>query len=222
MLVKPVKNNLAYEAAEHSPQFGLVMLGTEALREYLSDLDSKHLRSSDHSFVAVYGLDQHFYYKIERISLGKPVVHEIGVGLVTENSGKIVLDRVHPILYQYKDEQPRIILNQTPPAIRTNPDDIIIISSYVPSSLLEALPASNVIITATGPHQPHPVEIAPYSLLGRLDDDVQSIKLKDVPSCAKSYPTVNDAPEVKGLIIYDEEWDKLRYYNGEEWRSLGW
>ena len=221
MIIKPTKHRIAYEAAKYIDQ-DLVMLGTEALQPYLSDLDSKHLLSSEHSFVAVYGLEEYFYYKIERISKGKSVVFEVGVGLVKENSGNITFERVHPILYQYKDEQPRVILNQTPPYIRTHKDDIIIISSYIPSSLLEALPASNVIITAIGPHQPHPVEIAPNSVLGRQDDDIESIKIQDLPSCAKSYPTVQDAPEIKGIIIYDEEWDKLRYYNGEEWRSLGW
>ena len=215
-------NKVAFEAAEYSSSLqSLVLLGTEALATYLSDVHERNLRSSEHSFVAVYGIDQHFYYKIERISNGVPCVYEVGVGTVTQSEGNIILERTHPILYKYKDEEPRLLLNQTPPPFFKDKDDIIIVSSYIPSSLAEALPSAHTIVTSSAPHCPQPVEIQENSLLGRLDGDVESLSIEKLPAVAPTFDSVRDAPEIKGSIIFDNEWNVLKYYNGKEWIQIG-
>lgn len=210
--------NLAIEAAQYDHSLRcLVMVGSENICEHVTQ--GQKFCSTDHSFAAVYGLNNHFYYRIDQIENGQTVVFEVGIGLVEVVENKVALKRTNPLIYKFKNEEPRVIVGETIPSFNTT--DKIIVSSYVPTSIGEALPEDNMVITSIAPHTPHPIKLPKNSVLGRLEDDVQPITLSDLPTVVTSYPSTSQAPQIKGIIIYDEGWDILKYFNGKEWRELG-
>jgi hypothetical protein len=56
-------------------------------------------------------------------------------------------------------------------------------------------------------------------VLGRIGSNVRSLNINDLCR-ATSYDSCKDAPKTKGLIIYDNADDCLKYYSGKGWRKI--
>jgi len=218
------KNKLAIEAAVYyHPLNGLKLLGTEALHAAFPELETTSYNSKDHSFLSNYGFDSRFFYKIERYQRdGTVAAFEIGVAHLTNHDNNIILRRSQPLFFQYRDEPLRSALDVATYSFLCKTDDTLIVSTHVPTTLVECFVDENMVIVSKDRHVPHPVYLKKHSVLGRVgEEDIDSVNIYDLPSVAQSVERIQDAPEIKGLIVYDEEWDILKYYNGNEWRELG-
>ena len=210
---------VAYEAARNNEKHAcLTLLGTEALYNEYPDLQRAKITSSTHSFLSIYDLENSFYYRIDRIHNSESIAHEIGVGELVEKDGLILLKRTQPLYVQAVGEERRVAYGTKP--INLTTDDLILVTSYIPTNIIEALPDPHMIITSINDHHPHPLKVEENSVVGRLEDTIESIKISDLPCVAPTYANVDEAPKIKGSIIYSEEWDCLKYYNGTEWRSI--
>ena len=221
MKIRTSKNKIAIEAAVYyAPLNSLKLLGTESLYAAFPDLEISRFNSKDNSFVSIYGFDNRFFYKIERVRDNEILSFEVGVGYLSTHDGNIVLRRTQPLIYQFEDEPMRSAVNCNPAPFICN--DTLLVTTYTPTSLTECFTDENMVIVSKDRHIPHPVYLDQHSVLGRVGEkDIDSVNIYDLPSVAQSVPSVDDAPKVKGLIIYDEEWDILKYYNGTEWREIG-
>jgi len=211
---------VAYEAAEYySPLRGLKLLGTEGLYTQFPRIRDAKVSSKTNSFLVAYDLEDDFYYRFDIIVNSESVANEIGVGELVEHDGNIILKRTQPLYVQAQGEERRVAYGVRPIDLTSN-EDLIMVTSYTPSNIIEALPDPHMIIISLADHHPHPLKIEENSLIGRLDDTIESIKISDLPNVAPSYDDIADAPLIKGSIVFDNEWDTLKYYNGKEWRSL--
>jgi hypothetical protein len=214
---------IAYESAEaYLPVTNsLKMLGTEALYTLLPGLQHANITSKTHSFISIYDFDHSFYYRIDRMDGDESVANEIGLGTLTEHNGNIVLIREQPIYVQAINDEKRAAYGTRPLNLRHLKNNTLIVTSYIPTNIVEALPDPHMIIISLADHSPHPLKIEKQSVVGRLDDTIESIKISDLTSSvAPTYKNTNEAPKIKGLIIFSEEWDCLKYYNGTEWKSI--
>jgi len=211
---------IAYEAAEYYfPMRGLKMLGTEALYTQFPGIANANITSKTNSFLSTYDLEHQFYYRIDIIVNSESVANEIGVGELAEHDGNIILKRTQPLYVHARGDERRIAYNARPLDL-TSEENLLMVTSYTPTNIIKALPDPHMIIVSLADHHPHPLKIEENSVIGRLDDTIESIKISDLPNVAPSYDDIADAPLVKGSIVYDNEWDTLKYYNGTEWRSI--
>jgi hypothetical protein len=214
---------VAYESAEayHSVANSLKMMGTEALYPLFPGLKHANITSKTHSFIATYDFDHSFYYRIDRMSGSESVANEIGLGTLTEHNGNVIFIREQPIYVQAIDDEKRAAYGTRPLNLRNIKEDTLIVTSYIPTNIVEALPDPHMIIISLDDHSPHPLKVEEQSVVGRLDDTIESIKISDLTSSvAPTYKNTDEAPKIKGLIIFSEEWDCLKYYNGKEWKSI--
>ena len=211
---------IAYEAAEHYGPIphALKMLGTEALYDEFPDIKYAHINSETNSFISIFDLDHNFYYRIDRIHKGDSIANEVGLGELVENSGNIVMLRTQPMYVTAVGEDRRAAYG-TKPLNFTAVTDTLMVTSYIPMNVVEALPDPNMIITSLGDHHPHPLKVEEGSVIGRKQDGtIDSIKFNELPAIA---PKVEDAPAEEGSIAYDPEAKTLKFYNGTEWRVIG-
>ncbi len=210
----------AYEAATSYRPIpnALKMLGTEALYEEFPDIKYAHIKSETNSFISIFDLDNDFYYRIDRIHNGDSIANEVGLGALVENSGNIVMLRTQPMYVTAVGEERRAAYG-TQPLNFLDVTDTLMVSSYVPINVIEALPDPNMIITSLGDHHPHPLKVEENSVIGRRQDGtIDSLKFNEIPAIA---PSVDDAPEEEGSIAYDSTTKQLKFYNGTEWRVIG-
>lgn len=211
---------VAYEAAEHYGALpnAIKMLGTEALYDEFPDIKYAHFKSETHSFISIFDLDHHFYYKIDRIHKGDSIANEIGLGELVQNSGNIVMLRTQPMYVTAVGEERRAAYGTNPMNFEAVTDTLLV-TSYIPTNVCEALPDPNMIITSLDDHHPHPLKVDEDSVIGRnKDGTIDSIKFNELPAIA---PPIKKARLEEGSIAYDSEAKQLKFYNGEEWRVIG-
>jgi hypothetical protein len=217
---------VAYEAAKDygaNPN-SLLMLGTESLYATFPELERSHLCSEHNSFISIYDLDHSFYYRIDRLEGQDSVANEVGIGNLIEHSGNIVLVRSQPMYVTPKDEE-RMCCYGSKPLDFSNLDDILMVTSYIPTNIVEALPDPNMIITSLDDHFPHPLKIEKQSVIGRLTDTIESIAIADLAKLVSGGSLVAPplTPETKpelGTIVFDPDAVCLCYWNGKNWIQL--
>jgi len=219
---------VAYEAAEaYFPVTNsLKMMGTESLYELLPGLQHANITSKTHSFIATYDFDHSFYYRIDRMDGPESVANEIGLGTLTEHSGNIILIREQPIYVQAVNDEKRSAYGTRPLNLRNIDDDtLIVVTSYIPTNIVEALPDPNMIITSLDDHLPHPLKIEKQSIVGRLTDSIESIAIADLAKLVSggslvAPPLTADTKPELGTIVFDTDTTCLCYWNGKSWVQL--
>lgn len=212
---------IAYEAGEYYlPLRGkaLKLLGTEALYAFVPQVKDANLISKTSSFLTTYDLEHSFYYRIDVLLNSITIAHEIGVGELQEHDGNICLLRTQPLYVQLEGEERQVAYGSRPLCLLDYKN--IMVSSYIPTNVVEALPDPHMIIVSTADHHPHPLKVEENSVVGRLNDTIESLNIADLPCVAPTYANVEEAPKIKGSIIYSDEWDCLKYYNGTVWKSI--
>jgi len=148
----------------------LELKGTEALRQYNSSLIPPE---SDISFKNLFGFDCNFFYKVDLITNNKVTKSEYGIGHLISSGDSVILKRELP-MYLYSND--RVVpCHNGPHHFITEGNDYLTIYSTTPSSYIELLANSNCVIASSEPFSPSPIPVENNSLLGRLDDNVQSI-----------------------------------------------
>lgn len=150
------------------------LLGTEAL---LCVDEFKHLNvsSKDNSFLSVFGLDVKFFYSLELKS--NEAFVERGLGYVEQHDGKFFLKRSRP--FYIIDNGVTLSAKRLRPIVCSD-EECLLVSSYTPTTFIETLTDSNSIITSISPHIPTSVVVGKNSVLGRREENVESIPLTDL------------------------------------------
>ncbi|NDD83983.1 hypothetical protein EBZ38_06860 [bacterium] len=226
----------------------ICLTGTELACSYFPELRNGPC-SNNNSFYRVFGFDCKFYYKLEKYSKGKLLDTEIGIGHIEQSGDLIFLKRDRPIIYKH-DDGPICPVTMPVHAFSCfNDNEYVIVQSHQPYSIPELLIDPFSIIVSTSNNPASTVQLNENSILGRLEEDVQSISLSNIKDytiksicdytkqlillCSqldikklktKILQLVPQKPTQakKGSIIYNEEHDTIQYFDGSRWRTLLW
>ena len=128
------------------------------------------------------------------------------------------------------------------------PNTHILVTTYTPTHFGQFFVQKNTMFaTSTEPYIPLMVYVDDNSLLGRFDDDIQSISMSDlndntlkhiqkytkqlilkssrldVKKIKTNQLTLDphQKPEAKrGTLFYNDDVDALQYFDGEKWRTI--
>jgi hypothetical protein len=230
----------------------IFLSGTEQVCEYFPELryQKNPPCSSTNSFIVAFGLDNKFYYRLEKYNQKQVIDLEIGIGhLVQEAPDIILLRRSQPLLYKHGSEPIAPVERPVNAFACNNQDDYLIVHSYHAHSLPELLVDPHSLIVSIPDNPVNIVNVEENSLIGRLDGNVTSLSISDICNkaanllidCTKQIilscsqldvkklktkilqltPT-KPAQAKKGSIIYNEEHDTIQYFDGSRWRTLLW
>lgn len=177
-------------------------------------------------------------------------VYERGIGYLYEQGEHVYLKRLLPIINQYSDGSTLHSTHGPQRFKCCDDESTVVITSIVPPSYLEALVVPySVLVSDKDSFVPTPVQIKPNSFLARLNDSIQSLafdseyfidiitsiitkfskqlKLKTSKLCVKRIETdiidikpSDNQKAVKGSLVYDNENNTLKFYDGENWRTI--
>lgn len=217
---------IAYEAAKNYTPIknSLKLQGTESLYASFPALQHASITSKTNAFITVYDFDHDFYYRIDRLVGSESVAHEIGIGYISEHNGNIIFSRSQPMYVQAIGEEKRTAYGTRPLNLKVC-DDTIMVTSYIPTNIIEALPDPNMIITSLGDHFPHPLKVEKQSVVGRLTDTIESISIADLAklvsgSSLVAPPLTEEIVPELGTIVFDTDTSCLCYWNGKGWVQL--
>lgn len=230
----------------------IFLSGTEQVCEYFPELKYQKNSpcSSTNSFMSAFGLDNKFYYRLEKYNKRQLIDLEIGIGHLHQEAPDIILlKRFQPLLYKHGSDPIGPVLRPVNAFACHDPDDYLIVQSYHAQSLPELLIDPNSLIVSTAENPLNIVNVEEHSLIGRLDGNVTSLSISAI--CEKVTALLFDyskqiilscsqldvkklktkilqllplkTPEAKkGSIIYNEEHDTIEYFDGSRWRTLLW
>lgn len=196
-----------------------------------------------------------FFYKLENYELdltGERYLasYEKGFGNISVKNGKQILDRAY-CFEQYLGEE-ILEVRSKDQFLDLDNSTHLIITTYQPSEFIDLCIVPLSVMATRGSFNANPVHIEEYSLLGRNQLEISSIKFSDVVSHGLSniknkISTPSNAFELtggksmfisrsfvakpsksrpqnprKGQIIFNERIGCFEGYNGSEWKSLQW
>lgn len=205
--------------------------------------------NNDNLLSTCYDVGDRFFYIAQKLKNNIAVISERGIGyLYKDDDGCVYLKRETHICY-YTEGNQTPLMSRGPVDLYTNNDEIVVVSATVPPTYLEALYTSNCVIASSDAFIPKPVVLNEYSLLGRLNDGIESLSLNNkdfleilinaICSFTKqlilktskldvkrlSTPILqlipSSNPQAKrGSFVYDDATNLLKYYDGEKWHEL--
>ena len=195
-----------------------------------------------------YDAGDYILYEASLVSDGQKHFQEIGLGIFSIEDNKCFIQRRHALYCIDEDG------NETHPSrllqFFCNDDrDKCVIQSYIPKDIREVLYAPHSVVSCESPHVPSAVIIDNDSLLGRLEDDVDSIPIDSLFSPKRilnvltkitrmiklscsflevkklrtphlEFKPVKSPAAKEGVCYYDKDDKVLKFYNGTEWISL--
>jgi hypothetical protein len=178
------------------------------------------------------------------------IISERGVGYLYEQDGCVFLKRSVPITNGLSNGRSLPSTGKPRTFKCCDEQSTVVISCVIPPTYLEALIIPNSVLSSGPyPFVPSPVQIQENSFLARLKDGIESlsfssetfistiisticsftrqIKLKTSKLGAKRIETdmidikpSNCSKAVKGSLCYDEQANKLKFYDGENWKIV--
>jgi hypothetical protein len=230
----------------------LVLLGTESARDLFPILrqEPKTYTSETHSFSSVFGFDCKFYYRLEKYTINNILTDvEIGVGCITKENDLTIFKRLQSIVYKHRDQD--FVPVRMPVDIfrETNSQEYVVLFSHIPTTLSELLVEPNSLVVSAENNPISTIKIENNSVLGRLENDAQSISLDQLSDKTRELITsyskqivlgcsqldvkklktnslqlkpCNRPQSKEGTLTYNETTKALEYYDGEQWRILQW
>lgn len=243
----------AIEALSKNPDNeDLELIGFESLvnvSKSLANAIKAGLINENYSFSRVFGYEKNFYYIIECVSKEKVTNYERGIGYVYQKDGKTFLKRIIPIVNG--KNAVNCISSSSCGLLSFDccKDDCVVLYSAIPHSFIESLPMDNSVICCLSQFLPQPVQVQEHSILGRLEDTIQSISLEDQSFIEKIINSIskytkqiklkvsklslkrteceiidliptNNIKAKKGSLYYDESDNNLKLYDGESWKVI--
>lgn len=165
---------------------------------------------------SLYEKDKNIFYKIavtkDEI---KNSYEEYGIAELTKKKKDIFLKRK---ISFYSVQNGQEVPSRSLPEIPTPPEHKIIVTSYLPKDYRHLFTLPNSVICSEDALSANPVQLQENTLLGRLDNRLQSIDQNELWSIL-----LNDTKKpVKGSIRYNDEKDCFEGYTGDQWRTLTW
>lgn len=210
--------------------------------------------------------EKKFLYKIdiyEPDELNQQVItqYEIGIGKIVIRSGYYYLDRITS-LYRYSNQQESRtnstdfinFINSSFPCVTVSPTTITNTNDYFINP--------NSVLTSSYEYTPSPVVLEEFTLLGRMDGNIQSIDSSELrqiltdaniinaiesstgnftflcqtlnlsnsnsrlsSAALQARPVYNNSnrpvPQ-RGMIIYNDQTNRIEVYNGTAWKAVKW
>lgn len=252
--IKTSQNSIAELGRANSINYNIDLLGTEKLAEISSiaksGIENNLIDLNNSTFAANYTEDESFFYVVQKWSISKslPVFSEVGVGKLISKG--LELNRIRP-LYTVNEHGRNTPIGNGPTEFLTDDEDtFLLVKNYLPSNLGELLIQNHSVI-ASGPvdYMPMAISVDTNSILGRLDDNIQSIKLDSVKEMALEYIQshtkqlilkssqinakkikvknivleAHDSPDAKrGTLYFNNTIDALQFFDGQIWRTIKW
>lgn len=228
----------------------LELIGIEPLKKVLPSLkaaiEADGINDSC-KFVEVFGLDNNFFYIIECVSDNKVCGYERGIGSIYTKDNRTFLNRKRIFVYGNNSLECAVSKDNVPKPFVCNCDTYIY--SSIPPTYLESLVVENSVLCSSMSCLPYPVNMTEDSLLARISDTIESVSFKDDRLISKIINTIATfgkqlklktsklslkrvEPEVidmvptsnikakRGSIYYDESDNKLKLYDGEQWKVI--
>lgn len=240
-----INPSLSLELAEDTRDDRFLLLGHETLESYVPAI--RFLK--DALFSEHYETGDHLLYQASFVYQGRDHFQEVGLGIFIVEDDKYYIKRERPLYtidesgnIGYSDKLLEFFCDKIS-------DEKVVISAYLPRNVKEVLYLPHTIITCESPHLPVPVEINKNSLLGRLNENIESIDIATIftPNNVLSVltkftrmiklmcsvfdvkklrtaqldfrPSAKPA-EKEGACYFDKQDKTLKYYNGTGWISL--
>lgn len=252
--IKTSQNSIAELGLANSINYNIELLGTEKLAEISnvakSGIENNLIDLKTSKFADNYTEDESFFYIVQKWSISKslPLFSEVGVGKLISKG--LELHRIRP-LYTINDQGRSMPISNGPTEFLTDDEDtFLLVKNYIPTNLGELLIQNHSVI-ASGPvdYMPMAVGVETNSILGRLDGNMQSIKLDSVKEMALDYIQshtkqlilkssqinakkikvknilleAHDSPDAKrGTFYYNNTVDALQFFDGKIWRTIQW
>lgn len=162
------------------------------------------------------------YYIYSLVKLTPPnsiSIGERGIGKFKKILDKTYLVRLRPITLFHNGELKQANIYTKPTNMSCIDKEVISLSVDPPLTIDELLAFPYNIIFSNESGLATSATLDDNSVLGRVGSDIRSIHMGDLCK-AQVYESCKDAPKTKGLIIYDNADDCLKYYSGKGWRKI--
>ena len=163
-------------------------------------------------------IGQNFFYQIKQAKNERLYAYsESGLGEFYKKSNKIFFKREY-VFWVEKDNTAYKPIDGVPPTLNDLKDHKFILLKYLPENYKNILVSKNSVLCSTEPFTPTPVELQDNTLLGKLDNIIQSIDQNELWSILLQ----NNRKPVEGSIRYNKKQKCFQGYDGKEWRTLMW
>ena len=181
---------IALELGEALNATDIRLLGTVALVN-AGDSLARNLQtnlqepSDEHTFKDFIGAGYRCHYMVEEIESGNPQddtlrCYERGVGSIRLEGRNSFLKRELPIFTGVRRGYEKPCSENDTPHEFINKDCYLRVSSYIPKTYLEALYSPHSVIASREAFHPHAIELEEACVLGRLNNEVQSIDMDEL------------------------------------------
>lgn len=176
------------------------------------DLDLKNL-----------SLNTKFFYKIRSTSNEIEYDYEeSGVGYIKKKNNKRFLVRDFVFSYYNKKEGFSSARNGKVREIEISDNEYLVVTSEIPDDYKRLFSIENSVMCCTDKFTPTPVELQNKTLLGKLNNIIQSIDKYELWSILSEHKDKESLKPVKGSIRYNNDKDCFEGYTGDQWRTLMW
>ena len=225
MEIKPLKTTekLVIESCELVPyNSSLKLNGTKSAAKLSGMYLGGNIKDAAQTFASVFEPEFFFYYNLVHYRAEKTLLRELGVGEIRNTDDGSFIDRKYCIFHQTGENDmvpsPSFYVNSID---KQQTSDEYFLVSYSPISNAMQLFLTPHSIPFTSPTGPSTVILEENSVLGRLNESLQSISIQDLlnkPTVIKSKKLPKNAE--KGTIIIDSADGMIKIHNGEEWKTL--
>lgn len=183
-------------------------------------------------------------------SVDEGCLYERGVGYLYEEDGLVFLKRIIPMVNGYSDNSFVANNLYPRPFKCCETDSTVVVTCITPQTYFEALAVPHsFIMSSEDPFIPAPLQVKKNSFLARLEGCIQNVsfigeefvdivseaickfskhlKLKASKVTVKRLETTiidikpsNETRGVRGSLVYDSATNNLKFYNGEEWKTI--
>tara|TARA_B100001778_G_C18556983_1_gene615851 strand:+ start:402 stop:1175 length:774 start_codon:yes stop_codon:yes gene_type:complete len=248
--IKISKNRILELGKANNKNYNIELCGTAALASVNKDLQAavnEGFVDLEKSCFKDNYVDEQLFYCIDRISNAdsSSVLCEIGIGTVIDKGQ--TLKRINPMFY-VEDEETVPSNNKFREFFSDTPNTHILVTTYTPTHFGQFFVQKNTMFaTSTEPYIPLMVSVDDNSLIGRFDDDIQSISFNDlhndtithIQKYTKQLILKSSRLDVKkiktnqltldphkkpdakrGTLFYNDNVDALQYFDGKVWRTI--
>jgi len=164
----------------------------------------------------LYEPEKNIFYKIAVTKNEiKNSYEEFGIAELIKENDQILLKRLQCFHYVVDGH---LTTARSIPEIICPDDHKIIISSYLPEDYRHLFTLDHSVICSEDAFSANPVQLQENTLLGRLDNRLQSIDQNELWSILLN----NTKKPVKGSIRYNNKDECFEGFNGKVWRALMW
>ena len=240
-----INPNLSIELAEDIGNKTFLLLGhnnLDSIIPYISEMQ-------EGLFSNRYESGDNLLYHASLVCESHNHFQEVGLGHFKTVDGKNYIVRDRPFYYIDHDNKVSKGQDLLQFFCDKSADEKLVVATYLPQTIQEVLCCPNSIIGCDSPHVPLPVSIKENSLLGRLENGIQSIDIASIFTPNNVLSVISQftrtlklmcsildvnrlrtsqlelkpskTPSAKeGSLYYDKAQKVLKFYNGAEWITL--